>query len=95
MGQTGRALIVGFLLQSVTVVVTTHRELPVSVFLLLGNDLGYPMVRHNPHRMLMVFQDRAHAGSEETMCHVQQPYLLGFLVVHRCSGCRPLPDEST
>ena len=54
-----------------------------AVFLLLGNNLGDTMVRNNPHHMFLILQDGAYAGAEETVRHVQQPHLLGLLVIDR------------
>ena len=82
---TYRALVIRPVLQSVTVVVATHHEMPTAVFLLLWYDVRYAVVGDQPDGTLVVLDESIDGRTEEPRLHVKQVHV----------ACLGIPNGST
>ena len=92
---TDRTLIVGTVLQAVTVVIAAHYEVVRSVPLFLRHHIGHTVVGHQPHGVPFVFYDTVYRRAEQTRLHIYQIHLFCFRIPDRCTRCRALPSQSS
>ena len=87
-------LVVGTVLQAVTVVIATYHEAPRAVLLLLGDDVRHAMVGREPYRLVDIFNKTVDGRAEETRLHIEQIDVTGLTVPDGGTLRRTLPEES-
>ena len=95
MGQCGRALVVRFHLQAITIVIAAHGKTPGAIFIQLGDNFRETMICCHPHGMCLVLNDRGDARAKESRLHIQQLDTLALLVISNDTRTGTLPDDTS